>query len=146
MRAEAVYTHGIGSSTSDLANPQGVVFRPTLDYIVSADFALPRDTRLNVQAFQRIFFGGGNDLALKSEGFGASIFISTKLTGTLEPQLLWVQSFQGGGGLIRPRLNWAAAKNTTLGFGTDVFTGPSDGFFGRYNNRDRVYVELRYDF
>ena len=147
VRAEAVYTHGLGSSVSDLTNPQGVVFRPTLDYIVSADFALPRDTRLNVQAFQRIFFGGGgSDLVLKSDGLGASILVSTKLTGTLEPQLLWVQSFKSGGGLIRPRLNWTAAKNTTLGFGADIFTGPSDGSFGRYNNRDRVYAELRYDF
>jgi uncharacterized protein DUF1302 len=147
VRAETVYTHGLGSSVTDLSNPQGVVFRPTLDYIVSADFTLPRETRLNVQAFQRIFFGsGGGDLVVKNDGFGASIFVSTKLTGTLEPQLLWVQSLQGGGGLVRPRLNWIAAKNTTIGLGADIFTGPSDGFFGRYNNRDRIYAELRYDF
>jgi hypothetical protein len=147
VRAETVYTHGLGSSVNDIGNPQGVVFRPMLDYIVSADFTLPRDTRLNVQAFQRVFFGGGgSDLVVKSDGFGASIFISTKLTGTLEPQVQWLQSLQRGGGLIRPRLNWTAAKNTTLGLGADIFTGPSDGFFGRYNNRDRIYAELRYDF
>ena len=114
---------------------------------LSVEFALPGDTRLNVQGFQRVFFGGGvSDFAVKTDGFGASLFISTKLTSTLEPQLLWVQNFKDGGGLIRPRLNWAAAKNTTLGFGVDVFTGPSDGFFGRYNNRDRLYAELHYDF
>jgi len=28
----------------------------------------------------------------------------------------------------------------------DIFTGPSDGVFGRYDNRDRVYSELRHDF
>jgi hypothetical protein len=33
-----------------------------------------------------------------------------------------------------------------LSTGVDVFTGPQDGLFGRYNNRDRVYAELRYDF
>jgi hypothetical protein len=126
---------------------QGVVYRPALDYIVSVEFALPRETRLNIQAFQRIFFGGGGgDLVIKSDGFGASMFLSTKLTNTLEPQFLWMQNFQGGGGLLRPRLNWTVAKSTTLGFGADIFTGPSDGFFGRYNNRDRVYAELRYDF
>ena len=48
--------------------------------------------------------------------------------------------------MVRPRLNWYPAKNTTVGFGVDIFTGPSDGYFGRYNNRDRVYTELRYDF
>src|SRR5262249_39053186 len=86
------------------------------------------------------------DIVIKADGFGASVFVSTKLTDTLEPQLLWIQSFKDAGGLIRPRLNWNAAKNTTAGFGVDIFTGPSDGYFGRYNNRDRVYAELRYDF
>ena len=112
VRAEAVYTHGLGSSVTSPDVQQGVVYRPALDYIVSAEFALPRDTRLNVQAFQRIFFGGGgSDLIVKSAGFGASIFVSTKLTNTLEPQLLWMQKFQGGGGLFRPRLNWTVAKH-----------------------------------
>ncbi|TMG87567.1 MAG: hypothetical protein E6H78_00870 [Betaproteobacteria bacterium] len=147
LRAETVYAHGQGYSVTDPGTPQGVAIRSTLDYILSVEFALPGDTRLNVQGFQRVFFGGGvSDFAVKTDGFGASLFISTKLTSTLEPQLLWVQNFKDGGGLIRPRLNWAAAKNTTLGFGVDVFTGPSDGFFGRYNNRDRLYAELRYDF
>ena len=82
----------------------------------------------------------------KGDGFGASVFVSTKLTSTLEPQLLWIQSFKNAGGLVRPRLNWLAAKNTTIGFGVDIFTGPTDGFFGRFNNRDRLYAEVRYDF
>ena len=147
LRAEAVYTHGQGYSVTDPSAPQGVATRQTLDYIVSAEFVLPRDTRLNVQGFQRVFFGGGGgDIAIKGDGFGASIFVSTKLTSTLEPQLLWIQNFKDGGGLVRPRLNWLAAKNTTLGFGVDIFTGSTDGFFGRFNNRDRVYAEVRYDF
>lgn len=147
LRAEAVYTHGQGYSVNDPSAPQGVAVRPTLDYILSAEWTLPGDTRLNVQGFQRVYFGGGGaDIAIKSDGFGASLFVSTKLTSTLEPQLLWIQNFKSAGGLVRPRLNWLAAKNTTLGFGVDVFTGPADGFFGRYNNRDRLYAEVRYDF
>jgi hypothetical protein len=90
--------------------------------------------------------GSVADFAIKSDGFGASLFVSTKLTSTLEPQILWIQNFKDAGGLVRPRLNWSAAKNTTLGFGVDIFTGPTDGFFGRFNNRDRLYTEVRYDF
>ena len=147
LRGETVYAHGQGYSLADLAAPDSVVKRSTLDYILSVEFSLPGDTRVNVQGFQRVFFGGpeGN-LAIKSEGVGASIFVSTKLTSSLEPQLLWIQNFSHAGGLIRPRLNWYAAKNTTVGFGVDIFTGPADGFFGRYTNRDRLYAELRYDF
>jgi hypothetical protein len=147
LRGEAVYASGQGYSVNDLSAPQGVVKRSTLDYIVSVEFPLPGDTRLNLQGFQRAFFdGGGGGLAIKSDGFGASIFLSTKLTPAFEPQILWIQSFKDAGGLLRPRLNWYAAKNATLSFGVDIFTGPDDGYFGRYNNRDRVYSELRYDF
>jgi len=68
------------------------------------------------------------------------------LTNAFEPQILWIQYFKDGGGLVRPRLNWYPVKNTTVGFGLDIFTGSSDGVFGRYNNRDRLYTEVRYDF
>ncbi|MEP6997672.1 MAG: DUF1302 family protein [Betaproteobacteria bacterium] len=147
MRGETVYARGHGYSVADLTAAESVVKRSTLDYILSVEFALPGDTRLNIQGFQRVFFGGDDrSLAIRSDGVGASIFISTKLTSTLEPQILWIQNFRDAGGLIRPRLNWSAAKNTTVGFGVDIFTGPADGYFGRYNNRDRVYAELRYDF
>ena len=33
-----------------------------------------------------------------------------------------------------------------FGDGVDIFNGPVTGFFGRYNDRDRVYAEFRYDF
>jgi hypothetical protein len=147
MRGEAVYTNGLGYSVLDLSVPNGVVERNTLDYILSVEFSLPNDTRLNLQGFQRAYFNGsGKDLAIRDDGFGASIFLSTKLTDAIEPSILWIQSFRDAGGMIRPRVNWYAAKNTTLGFGVDIFTGPNDGYFGRYNNRDRVYAEMRLDF
>jgi hypothetical protein len=147
LRGEAVYASGQGYSVTDLSVPQGVVQRNTLDYILSVEFSLPGDTRLNVQGFQRALFGGGGSgFVVKSDGFGASVLLSTKLTDAFEPQILWIQSFKDAGGMIRPRLSWYPAKNTALGFGVDIFIGPSDGYFGRYNNRDRAYAELRYDF
>ena len=92
------------------------------------------------------YSGGHDDLAIQNGAVGASVLVSTKLTSTLEPQLLWIQYFREGGGLVRPRLNWNAATNLTLSAGLDIFTGPADGFFGRYDNRDRVYGEMRYAF
>ncbi len=85
LRGEAVYANGQGYTVADFATAaQGVVKRSTLDYIVSLDISLPfmpADTRLNVQGFQRVYFdGGGGDLAIKDDGFGASVLLSTKLT------------------------------------------------------------------
>lgn len=146
LRAEAVYTHGQGFSVADLAAQDSVVKRSTFDYIAGLEWSLPRDTRVNVQAFHRVFSAGRDDLAIQNGSAGASLFVSTKLTSTLEPQLLWIQYFRDGGGLIRPRLNWHAASNLTVSAGVDIFTGSADGYFGRYDNRDRIYAEVRYAF
>jgi hypothetical protein len=48
--------------------------------------------------------------------------------------------------MVRPRVNWTAARNLTVSFGVDIFSGPRDTFFGRYGDRDRVYTEARYAF
>lgn len=150
LRGEAVYTGGKRFALADLTAAESTVERDTLDYIVSLEIthpSMPPDARVNVQGFQRVYFdGGGGDLAIRDDGFGASILLSTKLGSAFEPQLLWIQNFKDGGGMVRPRLNWTPAKNTSVAFGVDVFTGSSDGFFGRYDNRDRVYVEARFDF
>jgi hypothetical protein len=48
--------------------------------------------------------------------------------------------------MLRPRLAWDFRKNWRLRFGVVVFKGPPLGFFGQFDNRDRVYAELRYSF
>ena len=72
--------------------------------------------------------------------------MSTKLTPTLTPQILWIRNFHDGGQMVRPRLDWSATPNLTVSFGVDIFSGSTDTFFGRYGNRDRVYTEARLAF
>lgn len=146
-RAEFVYGGKQNYATTDPLAPEGVVSRETIDWIISADFVPFRDSRLNVQAFQRIYLNGGSEaVALKSGDFGASIQLTAKVTPTIEPEILWIQAFGGGGSLVRPRVNWLAGRNLKVSLGVDIFSGDIDGYFGRYNNRDRVYTELRYTF
>ena len=116
LRAEAVYADGRNFASTDLTIPNGVVSRDTLDWVVSADFTVFGDGRLNLQGFQRVYFGGSADaVALDSGSFGASILLSKKVTATIEPEILYIQTFGGGGGLIRPRVNWNAFKNVESG-------------------------------
>jgi hypothetical protein len=146
LKAEAIYTGPRNYSSTDLTAPQGVLERRALDWILSVDVPFQNDVRLNLQGFQRVYFGGSEDpLAIKTGNFGASVLVSGKIA-QFEPQILYIQTFGGGGGLIRPRVDWRFSQNTRLGLGVDIFTGPSDGFFGRYDNRDRIYSELRHDF
>jgi hypothetical protein len=145
LRGEAVYTHGKNFLATDPTLPRGTVQRQTLDQILSFDVPIG-ESRFNFQVFQRLYFGGRDDVLLNTGAFGVSAFASTKLTATIEPQILWVQGIDGGGGMVRPRVNWKADRNLLVAVGADIFTGSSNGFFGRYNNRDRVYTEVRYDF
>jgi hypothetical protein len=147
LRGEAVYTSVQNYALADpFAAPDGVAQRRALNAIVGLDFSPSTDSRVNIQLFNRTLFGGGDtDLALKTAGWGGSILASMKF-GAFEPQILWIQSFNDAGGLVRPRLAWTGVKNATFAVGVDVFTGPKDGFFGRYGDRDRLYTEMRYDF
>lgn len=150
LRAEAVYTSGQGYSVSTLDVPDGVVKRDTLDWIVSLDIpveGIGRDTRVNMQGFERHFMGGDADIVPQVGGYGASLLVSTRITPTLEPSLLWIQGITvSNDRLLRPRLSWYFERDWVLAFGVDIFTGPDTGYFGRFGNRDRVYAELRYDF
>jgi hypothetical protein len=146
LRGEAVYTDGQTYSVDDPADSDGVVKRNTFEYIFGLDFSLSGDTRFNVQGFHRIITGDDDDILPEVGGVGFTVLLSTKIARNWEPQVLWIENVSQGDRLIRPRLNWAAARNTMISFGADIFAGPETGFFGRYGNRDRLYTELRYDF
>ena len=48
--------------------------------------------------------------------------------------------------MFRPQVFWNFEKNWRVTAGVDIFSGPITGLFGRYNNNDRIYTEVRYSF
>jgi len=146
FHAETVYTSGREYEVTQLTQPNGVVPQNTLEYIVSVDFTLPKDLFLNVQLFQTIFFNHNPDLLYPAYGTGASVLLRGKLGPKLEPEILWIQGFNPSQNLIRPRLTWRPATNWRASVGVDIFNGPITTQLGRFNDRDRVYAEVRFDF
>lgn len=148
LRAEGVYTTGRHYSVSRLDAPNGVVQLDTLSYILSADFIPMRDMRLNLQYFTTHFFDFDPTMLVlvdRNEA-GVSGLLAYEMARGFEPQILVIQSLERNESLIRPRLTWKPEKNWRLALGADIFTGPARGYFGRYDNRDRVYAEARYTF
>ena len=146
LRAETVYTQGRRFNVLRLTDPDGVVPQNTLDWVVGLDFTLPRDTRLNLQLFQRFFFNHDADIIAKERETGYSVLVNHKLASSVEGQVLFISSFNRSDWMLRPRITWAFEKNWRLAGGVDIFHGPALGFFGQFSNRDRVYTELRYSF
>lgn len=146
LKGEGVYTKGRQFNVSRLSDADGVVLQNTLDYALGLDFSLPSDGRLNLQFFQRVFFNYDPDIFSDKRESGASLLLAGKLGQGLEAQALLIRSLNRSEWMFRPKLIWGFERNWRLVFGVDAFAGPATGFFGRYDNKDRVYTELRYDF
>lgn len=148
LRSEVVYADGQNFASLNPAAPRGVVARRTLDWIISAEQPFTEtEGRVNLQLFKRHYFGGSDDeLAFSSGNWGASVLVSFKAAPQWEPSLQWIQTVGGGGAMIRPKLTWTPTGSITAAVGLDIFKGSSRGFFGRFDDKDRVYVEARYAF
>lgn len=146
LKAEVIYASGRKFNVTRLDEPTGVVAQDTLDYVVGLDFTFGRATRLNVQYFNRHFYDHDADLIFDRNEPGITLLLSTKIGGSWEPEILVIQSLNRSEGLYRPRLGWIPERNWRVVFGVDVFTGPANGFFGRFDDNDRIYMEVRRDF
>ena len=147
LKGEAVYTNGRQFNVlTRLAQPNGLVAQNTVDYALGLDFNLPSDTRLNVQFFQRIYTDHDPDIIPSKFESGASVLLDFKLGNNVEGRALLVHSLNRNDWLFRPKISWNFEKNWRLAVGADIFGGPPTGLFGRYDNNDRVYTELRYSF
>jgi hypothetical protein len=114
--------------------------------IAGLDFTLPADTRLNVQVFDRAFFDHDPNIIYKRHEPGISLLVNHRLLDRLAVEVLYISSLNRSDWLARPRLIWDLQKNWQLIAGVDVFGGPDLGFFGQYDDRDRVYSQVHYSF
>jgi len=146
LKGELIYTDGRRFNVQRPTQINGLVRQNTLDYVLGLDFSLPVETRLNVQFFQRVFFSHDPDLALDQFESGASVLVSSKLGRDLEAQALMIYSLNRSDWMFRPRLSWNFARNWRLALGADIFGGRPIGLFGRFDNKDRIYTEVRYSF
>jgi hypothetical protein len=147
LRAEAVYTHDRWFAVNQISNPEGVVRKDSLDYVVGLDYTLPSDSRVNVQLFQRWFPNHDPTMIAEQEESGASFFISTKLFDSkVEPQILAISSLNRGDWMASPKVVWTLNGNWRWALGMDFFGGSRMGMFGQYDGRDRIYSEVRYAF
>jgi hypothetical protein len=145
VKSEVIYTVGRNFSTQSLADGDGLVAQNFLDYIVTFEMPLPDDARVNAQIFQRRYENHDANIIPRRIESGASLFWSGKW-GNFEPQILGIHSLERTDYLIRPKLVWRFAKEWRATFGVDVFGGKSNGLFGQYDQKDRVYTDLRKSF
>ena len=145
-KAELVYASGRKFNVTRLTEPTGVVPQDTLDYVLGLDFTLPREIRLNMQYFERVFYKHDPDLLFDRREGGISLLLSGATGAKVQPELFIIQSVNRSDRMVRASLSLIPAVNWRFTTGVVTFAGPPTGFFGRFARDDRVYVQLRRDF
>ena len=146
LKAEGVYTNGRQFNVTRISQPNGLVAQNTVDYAIGLDMNVLTDKRLNLQFFQRIYIDHDPDTLQRKYVSGASVLLEGKIAANWEGRVLFAHGLNDNDLLFRTRLTWLFAKNWRLQAGLDIFGGPPTGVFGRFNNNDRVYTEVRYSF
>lgn len=143
LKGEAVHTSGRKFNTTDLSAPNGLVPSDTLDYVVGVDVPLARIWRVNAQYYARRYFDHRDGMVWDKNEQGATLLVNRQFGDSLEAEVLLVSSLNGGGYMVRPKVVWQMDANWRGTAGLDVFGGAEDGVFGRFDQSDRAYVEVR---
>jgi hypothetical protein len=147
VKLEAVYTRDQLFETASVTEGDGLVRSDQLDWIGSLEFSFPEETRLNLQFGQSRVFDHEPGMLREDVTNAASVLLSTRVFHPkVEPELLWVTSLDETDWNLQARVTWEFQPNWRLIGGVDAFNGPRDGLFGRFDDKDRVYGEVRYDF
>ncbi len=145
LKGEAVHTHGRSFNTQDPSARYGLRESDTLDYVLGVD--LPADDwRFNVQLYGRTSFDHASGMYSDRNEHGMTFLVNRKFLSDFEAEVLYVTSFNRSDYMLRPRLVWNVAQEWRAQAGVDLFHGPAQGLFGRFDDSDRVYVELKHWF
>lgn len=145
-KAEIVYSRDREFSIVERGPGDGVVALDTIDWAASVDLTPIDDWRVNLQLFQRAFLDHDDRTGLKHRENGASLLLSHAIDARLDGEFLAISSLTRSDRLLRASLAWKYDANIRVRAGIDVFAGNPFGMFGRFDDSDRVWAELRYSF
>jgi hypothetical protein len=147
FKGEGIYTMDRWFNVDLLSDPDGIVQKDMVDYVLGLERPLPKDSRINIQFFQRWFPSHDQSMFFNEFETGVSFYVSTKaFHENVEPEGLVIYSLTRNDSMIRLKLNWYLQENWRLTGGADFLSGDPLGLFGRFDHSDRIYYELRYSF
>ena len=146
LKAEAIYTWNRWFNVDDANSATGVVEQDTLDYVVGLEHTFIDGTLLNFQFFQRWYTDHDDDNFFDRFESGLSLYASTEFNSKTEGEILLISGLNRSDWMLRPKVTWDLSSNWWLAVGVDIFGGDSIGLFGRFDDSDRVFGNVRYSF
>lgn len=142
LKGEAVHTHGRSLNTFQ-GGMLGLQETDMVDYAFGVDIPLKDVWRLNVQYFARWLDEYDRLMGVDREERGMTLQVVREVGSKVELEIMAATSLNRSDYMLRPKASWKFAPEWRAVAGADVFHGPDDGLFGRFDDRDRVYLEVR---
>lgn len=143
FKGEAVHTRGRRFNTDDPFAQYGLRESDTLDYVVGLDIPVADIWRFNTQYFSRVHFDRKAGMLVDREERGVTFQVVREFGSDLTFELLAASSLNRKDYMLRPKLTWKISPEWRGLVGYDHFEGRSGGIFGRFDDSDRVYLEVR---
>jgi len=143
VRAEAALTLGKRYETADPLDPDGVVRRDTLDWLVGVDYTFFETVDTALQLSQKVLTGSATNLARPGVAAQVTTSVTLRVTtgffdNTLNPTVLVVAGLNRGDFRLSPRIDYLVSGAVTLSIGADIFEGPHRTLYGQFDRNDRV--------
>ncbi len=142
LKGEAVHSHGRSLNTV-VGTTLGLAATDMVDYAIGVDIPVQRVWRFNLQYFGRWLEDHVPAMQTDRDEHGLTFQVVRELGSEFEAELLAAASLNRNDYMLRPKLTWKFAPEWRAVTGLDVFKGKTNGLFGRFDDSDRVYVEVR---
>lgn len=147
VRGEAGYSIDRTFSVADPTDADGVAQADELGYVLGLDYFGWADMIVSAQMFQNLVTDTPPGLVRDGvDTMGSALVRRDFRNDTVHAEVLLLQDINHGDGLARPKLTYDVDDNLTVSCGADFFYGTPRGFFGQFDQNDRVVIGAEYAF
>ena len=144
FRGEAAYFDGQSLPTESLNSERP----PVLHYVLGLDYIGEADWYANIQfSHQHVFEYEPDILFLREDNFYLNGEVNREFwRGQAMLKLRYAVDILDGGSFFTPEAILTYVKNLELSLGLNLFFGPQDSYFGRYEDNDQIFLQATYFF
>lgn len=147
LRTELGYQTNVFVQSDSPSAPEGVSKTSELSGVVGLDYQLDGDIFFSGQIFTGYLM---DDVPLARRDRNAMTFsmLASKefRNDQIKLEFLWLHDARKRDGLIQLSARYHLSSDVTLRAGADVFYGDQEGFYGQFDQRDRITLSIEHGF
>ena len=143
VRGEVGYSTDRFFLTRAPGDTDGVDRSSEVAYVLGLDWFGIGDTLISFQLFQSWLPGAPSGIIRNELDTTTTLTVRRDfINETLQAEIMWLQNFNDGDGLVRPKISYDLRENISVWAGADIFYGDKNGLFGEFDDNDRLVMGI----